>query len=91
MTGERTALLPEGAGAGAPPQKTEVAVGAPAADHEAPKPASEERPPPLRDEDGDAVPSDERESREAPISYHKAGDQRRPPVDASRASASGSR
>ena len=79
VTGERTALLAEGAGAGAPAQKTEVAVGAPAADHEAAKPASEERPPPLRDEDGDSVPSDERASREAPISYHKAGSNGGPP------------
>ncbi len=79
VTGERTALLPEGAGAGAPAQKTEVAVGAPAADHEASRPAAEERPPPLRDEDGDAVPSDERATREAPISYHKAGTNGGPP------------
>jgi hypothetical protein len=73
MTGERTALLPEGAGAGAPAQRTLETVTVPARDTEATRPFSEERPPPLHDEDGETKPSDERPSREAPISYHRAG------------------
>lgn len=73
VTTDRTAVLPEGAGAGAPAQRTAVAAAGPARDLEAPKPASEERPPPLRAAGEEPVPSDERESREAPISYHRAG------------------
>ncbi len=91
VTGERTALLAEGAGAGAPPQKTEVAVGGPAADHEASKPASEERPPPLHEEDGDAVPSDERPSREAPDQLPPGDSATADPRRASPPCASGSR
>ena len=73
VTGERTALLPEGAGAGAPPQRTLETVTVPARDSETTRPFAEERPPPLHDEDGGTTPSDERQSREAPISYHRAG------------------
>ena len=73
MTGERTALLPEGAGAGAPAQRSLETVTVPARDTEAARPFSEERPPPLHDEDGETKPSDERPSREAPITYHRAG------------------
>lgn len=73
VTSDRTAVLPEGAGAGAPAQKTEVAAAAaPAQDFEGPKPASEERPPPLRESGAEPVPSDEREPREAAISYHRS-------------------
>ena len=73
VTSDRSALLPEGAGAGAPPQRRLETVTVPARDSETTKPFSEERPPPLHDEDGEAKPSDERPSREAPITYHRAG------------------
>ncbi len=73
VTADRTAVLPEGAGAGAPAQKARTAVTVPATDTEATKPFSEERPPPLHEEDGETKPSDERPTREAPISYHRAG------------------
>jgi len=73
VTADRAAVLPEGAGAGAPAQQTRSAVTVPATDTEAAKPFSEERPPPLHDEDGDTRPSDARPTREAPVSYHKAG------------------
>lgn len=73
VTVEKSAVLPEGAGAGAPAQRTLQTVTVPAADSEGEKPASQERPPPLHDKDGTAVPSDERSTRESPIKYHKAG------------------
>jgi hypothetical protein len=73
VTVEKSAVLPEGAGAGSPAQKTREPVTVPAADTETAKPASDERPPPLRDGDDEAVPSDERATRAAPISYHKTG------------------
>ena len=72
VTTERTAILPEGMGAGAPTERTEVATAAPARDFEGPKPAAQERPPPLRGTDG-PVPSHEREPREPPVTYHRAG------------------
>jgi hypothetical protein len=84
VTGERTALLPEGAGAGAPAQRTPETVTVPARDTEATRPFSEERPPPLHDEDGEAKPSDERPSREAPITYHRAGSNGSSPEPAGR-------
>src|SRR4051794_36685007 len=78
VTTEKEAVLPEGAGAGAPAQKTQAPVPVPAADTEAEKPVSDERPPPLHD-DGEAVPSDKRPTREAPISYHKTSGNGSPP------------
>jgi hypothetical protein len=73
VTTDRAAVLPEGAGAGAPAQRTLETVTVPARDTEVNRPFSEERPPPLHDEDGETTPSDERPGREAPITYHRAG------------------
>jgi hypothetical protein len=72
VTTDRAAILPEGAGAGAPAQRERTGVSV-AADTETTKPVSEERPPPLHDEEGEAKPSDTRPTREAPISYHRSG------------------
>ncbi|MDQ3587535.1 MAG: hypothetical protein M3350_10705 [Actinomycetota bacterium] len=73
VTTDRTAVLPEAAGAGAPTARTMVATGAPARDSEGPRPASEERPPPLRATGEEPVPSDKREVRGTPVTYHRAG------------------
>ena len=78
VTSERTAVLPEGEDAGAPTEKTEVAPGAHARDLEESKPASQVRPPPLRESGEEPLPSDKREAQEPAITYHRASANGRP-------------
>lgn len=73
VTSERTAVLPDGNDTGAPAEKTEVAAGAPARDLEGSKPASQERPPPLRESGEEPASRDKREAREPAVTYHRAG------------------
>jgi len=73
VTSERTAVLPDGRDTGAPAEKTEVAAGAPARDLEGSKPASQERPPPLRESSEEPASRDKREAREPAVTYHRAG------------------
>ena len=77
VTSERTAVLPEGRGAGAPAEKTEVAAG-PAPDAEGSPLASQGRPPPPRERGEEPVSSDTREAREPAVTYHRAGANGRP-------------